>query len=271
MVTPAEITDAYISTLDNFTLTLEKAMNTSYASTGLQCGNRRYWASILFTRLCTFSTSILALCPGSKLNPKGLHWDFGSIATLTRNLFECGLTFFYLGIEDVTEEEMNVRLMVMDLHDCTARIRMSRDLVRNEIGCKVYEEAIEKLTKKLNMDTFFGTLPVSVQKSVLKGQRACIYTQDEILIRIGEDASWSRAFYHFLSSHTHSLPVGFSRMADHNRGHGGENDIEKCYISMALDFCTKNLNRSTADMQKAFSDLAKFVDKPFNWDALKKR
>lgn len=271
MVTSSEISDAYISSLANFTLALEKAINTSYASTGLQCGNRRYWASILFTRLCTFSISILALCPGSKVNPKGLHWDFGSIATLTRNLFECWLTFFYLGIEDITEEEMKVRLMVMDLHDCTARMRMSRNLVRNESGCKVYEEGIEKLTEKLKANLFFITLPISVQKSVLKGQRACIYTQDEILARIGEDASSSRAFYHFLSSHTHSLPVGFSRMADQNRGHGGENDIEKCYTSAALDFGSNTLNRSTADMQKAFSDIAKFVDKPFNWDALRKR
>jgi len=271
MVASSEIDQAYKSTLNEFTSAAEKAINTSYASTGLQCGNSRYWASILFTRLCTFSISILSLCPDSQMNPKGLHWDFASIGTLTRNLFECALVFFYLGIEDVSEEEMKVRLMVMDLHDCTARARMSRDLVQENNASKKYEECKENLTKKLTEDAFFIKLPASVQKSVLKGQRSCIYSQDEILTRMGEDASWARGFYHFLSSHTHSLPVGFSRMAEHNRGHGGENDIEKCYVSAALDFCTNTLNRSTADMQKVFADIAHFKDKPFNWDALKKK
>ena len=125
-----EMCEHYIPCLDDFTLALGKAFSTSHASTGLRCSNRQVWASVLFTRLCVFSTSILSLCPGSKLNPKGLHWDFGSIATLSRNLLECSLVFFYLGIEDVSEQEINVRLMVMDLHDCNSRNRLLQGLLK---------------------------------------------------------------------------------------------------------------------------------------------
>lgn len=271
MTTPSKADEYYRLSLENFTKALEVAITTSYSSAGLQCGNRRHWASILFTKLCTFSISILTLCPGSKLNQKGLHWDFGAIGSLSRNVFECGLSFFYLGIEKVTEEELKVRLMVMDLHDCIARIRMSRDLVRDESRAKIYEEAANNLSAKLKENVFFSNQPVSVQKSVLKGQRACIHTQDEILSRMGEDVSLTRAYYHFLSSHTHTLPVGFSRMADHNRGHGGENEIDKCYISQALEFCTDILERSTSDMQTAFSDIAEFPETPFNWNSLQQK
>lgn len=266
-----EMCEHYIPCLDDFTLALENAITTSHASTGLRCSNRQVWASVLFTRLCTFSISILSLCPGSKLNPKGLHWDFGSIATLSRNLLECSLVFFYLGIEDVTEQEMKVRLMVMDLHDCNARNRLRRDLAKVEDDkSNIYEEAVVKLGNLLKANTFFKNLPLHDQKNLLKGQRACIYSQNEILSRMGEDASWIRAYYHFLSSHTHSLPLGFSRMADQGRGHGGENEIDKAYITFALDFNSKILKRSTVDMQRVFSDIAKFYDKPFNWNSLKR-
>lgn len=261
----------YIPSLDDFSRALEKALATSHASSGLRCSKRQEWASVLFTRLCTFSTSILSLCPESKLNPNGLYWDFGSIASLSRNLLECSLAFFYLGIEDVSEQEMNVRLMVMDLHNCNARCRLLRDLAKiNDDGTKSYKDTIVKLINELKKDIFFNKLPHHDQKSIYKGQRAYIYSQSEILNRMGEDALWIRAYYHFLSSHTHSLPLGFSRMAEQGRGHGGENVIDKAYITFAMDFNSKLLNRCTTDMQKVFSGIAKFHDKPFNLDSLKK-
>jgi hypothetical protein len=265
-----EMCEHYIPCLDDFTSALGKAFAISYSSTGLRCSNRQVWASVLFTRLCTFATSILWLCPGSKLNPNGLHWDFGSIATLSRNLLECSLIFFYLGIEDVSEQEMNVRLIVMDLHDCHARNQLRRNLAKvKDAGPSIYDDAIVNLSNKLKNDPFFKELPSHDQKNIFKGQRACIYSQSQILSRMGEDASWIRAYYHFLSSHTHSLPLGFSRMAEHGRGHGGENVVDKAYITYALDFNSKILKKCTAQMQTAFSDIAMFQDKPFNWNSLK--
>ena len=35
---------------------------------------------------------------------------------------------------------------------------------------------------------------------------------------------------------------------------------------IAVDFNSKILKRSTADMQRVFSDIVTFYDKPFNWD-----
>jgi len=242
-----EMCEHYIPCLDDFTQALEKAFSTSYFSAGLRCSNRQVWASVLFTRLCTFATSVLSLCPGSKLNPKGLHWDFGSMATLSRNLLECSFIFFYLGIEDVSEQEMNIRLTVMDLHDCHARNQLRQNLVKvKDAGPSIYEDAILDLSNKLKNDTFFRGLPLNDQRSILKGQRSCIYSHKTILNRMGEDASWIRAYYHFLSSHTHSLPLGFSRMAEHCRGHGGENVVDKAYVTFALDFNSKILKKCTA-------------------------
>src|SRR5271156_451970 len=121
-----DLDEYYRSSLANLTDAVEKAIVTSHAGAGLDAGQRRFWGSVLFTRLCTISVSILWLSPRSKVNPAGKHWDFGSIASMARNLFECALQFYYLGVEPVSDEEWYARLKVMQLHDCLERSRMFR-------------------------------------------------------------------------------------------------------------------------------------------------
>ena len=131
-----------------------------------------------------------------------------------------------------------------------------------------FEEMANTLRKELEMNKFFINMPIPLQKKLLKGERACIYYQDEILNRMGEDASFIRGYYRFLSSHIHSYPLGFYRMADHWRGHGRENDIDKGYISSALEFCTDIIKRCTDDMQRAFSEIAVFSTNSVSWKSL---
>ena len=246
------------------------AIATSQATTTLQAGERRFWASVLFTRLCTFSVSILSLCPASKLNQDGIHWDFGAVASLSRNVFECALTFFYLGIEAISHEEWMARLRVMQLHDCMSRFRMFRDLNPNDEQLKGFEEQANELRSILQANTFFLNLPDPQRNKLLKGEHASILTQDEILQRMGEEWSGTRGYYRFLSSHIHSFPLGFYRMAEQGRGRGVENEVEKGYIGGALEYCANTLLRCTDDMRNVFADIAEFPDNSFNWDALKR-
>src|SRR5450759_395863 len=108
-----ELDEDYQSSLDRFTDAVEKAIVSSHAGTGLDAGERRFWGSVLFTRLCTISVSILWLSPRSKVNAAGKHWDFGSVASMARNLFECALQFYYLGVDSVSDDEWYARLKVM--------------------------------------------------------------------------------------------------------------------------------------------------------------
>ena len=263
----------YSSSLDRFTVALDRAIVTSHATAGLLAGNRRFWASVLFTRLCTFSVSILSLCPGSKINQDGLHWDFGAVASLTRNLFECALFFFYLAIEVVSDDEWKVRLRVMQLHDCMSRLRMFRDFDPNDEQLKKFEEQANELRSILEANAFFGNLPEPKSKKLLKGEQASILVQDEILQRMRNTAPITnalRGYYRFLSSHIHSFPIGFYRMAEQGRGDGEENRVEKEYIGTALKYCEKILTSCTDDMRQALADIVQFPNTSFNWDALKR-
>jgi hypothetical protein len=97
---------------------------------GRKTDERRWWASLLFTRLCVTAMSLLKILPESPLerlslehryNPLESHWDFTAVAVLARTLFENHLTLFYLGLEDVDEDEWFSRLNLMQLHDHFSR------------------------------------------------------------------------------------------------------------------------------------------------------
>ncbi len=59
---------------------------------------QQFYASVLFTRLCVIAISLEKLLTTKKTD----HWDYASVASLTRNILECYLTFFYLCIDSVS-------------------------------------------------------------------------------------------------------------------------------------------------------------------------
>ena len=113
--------------------------------------------------------------------------------------------FFYLAIENVTEDEWLTRLRVMQLHDCTSRIGMFRDLGWNQEQLKGFEEDAAGLRTRITGNSFFSALPQSVQKRLLGGHQASMLTYDEILKRTGETSSFVWGYYKFLSSQVHAF------------------------------------------------------------------
>jgi hypothetical protein len=73
---------------------------------------------------------------------------------------------------------------------------------------------------------------------------------------MGEDVSFFRGMYRFLSFHVHSLPVAFYRMAEREQGRGVESDWEKRNIAGALVFSLEPVRRATAEMLRLFPDIA---------------
>ena len=260
----------YAAQLNTFTSATGTAIVSSHAAAGFDAGARRYWATVLFIKLCSTSVSILWLCPGSQLNNDGDHWDFASVATLTRNLFECALQFFYFCIDPISEEEWNARLKVMQLHDCTERSRMFQAYDPNDPQLTGFAKQADELRNILQKNNYFQGLPEKLQKILLKGERSSILTQDEILTRMGQSTSTIRGYYRFLSSQSHPFPLGFYRTGENNRGRGDENRVDKGYIAHALEFCTDTLRRCIDDFQKTFADIVSFPTRSFNWGILRK-
>jgi hypothetical protein len=245
-------------------------MNSSRQAMQIPAGERRYWGSVLFTRIITVGTSILSLCPGSVM-AETLNWDFASVASLVRNLYECELMCFYLAIEGISDDEWRARLNVMQLHDHTERRKMLKDFGNVKFDDAQVEFIVVDLHTKLTTNPFFLSLQKHLQKELFKGTRATILTNKEISQRMGDNEQRTWAFYRFFSCHTHSTPLSFYRYDEQKRD-GTENDIEKAYISEALNFATQVLRRADNDYQKVFSDLVVFKPlKVMNWDLMKRK
>ena len=258
---------AYLTALDQFTDAVERAIKTSRTCAGFQVGARRHWTSILYTKLCTTAVSLLWLCPLSEVHRTGLYWDFSSVSSLVRSLLRYSLIFFYIGIEDVSEEEWLARRDVMYMHDALTRLRLFVAL-NDQTEIQAFRDAERELRSRLDSNGFFKALPEPLRAEVFNGERWSILSQEEILRRMNELDRMSQAYYHFLSCHAASLPSSFCRMSIDHSGAGVENETERAQMAAGLEFTTGVLKRSTDDMQQVFSGLAKF-NTGDDWNALK--
>lgn len=217
--------------------------------------SRHYWASILFTRLVVNAQSILRLCPKTSPTPdRHAHWDFSSVASLTRNLLECYFVFYYMCVDRAaSDDEWQTRQEAMFLHDNTTRRRMFRDLDPNHPDLAGFDGHRVDLTERLQGRPYFQSLEKEKKEKILSG-KGYPFKQDELLDRMGIDRNALRFYYRFLSAHTHSDPVAFYRMAEHGRGAGVENSVDKAYIAASLETANSFLTRAIGEILLDFPD-----------------
>ena len=241
----ADLANRYRDGVNAFTTCVARMHTTSRQTMSKEAGERLYWGSVLFTRMTSISTSILTLCPESVLTDT-VCWDFGSIASLVRNLHECALFMFYLAIEAIPPDEWRARLNVMQLHDFTERRKMFRDFGHTKEEEAQYDFVAADLHSKLRDNTFFAGLESPLQKDLLKGSRAMYLTNKQISRCMGDTEQNIWGWYRFFSCHTHSTPLSFYRVDEQKRD-GTETDIEKDYVYTALQFATQVLDRAIVD------------------------
>ena len=188
---------------------------------------------------CFIGCSIFHLCPNS-VNPLSAPiWDFSSIATLGRNLFEAVAFFDYFS-EPVSDEEWNTRYLVMELNDNRNRVRMFEQFGMAE-HVTGFETNLKEIAAELQATPFFARLSKTQQKRLLGGTDPALRNLRE---RAQHCATTPVAWgvYDYLSSHAHSLPISFMRVRDQKRD-GSRNDAEELLLGSAvLPFTIELLN-----------------------------
>ena len=207
--------------------------------------SRIFWSSVLFTRLCNGVTSLLRVLPGSKYSSVDVDhiWDFTAVASATRSIIECALFHYYLCIEPIEEDEWGARQNLMYLHDATARLRILYGDEKSRTEREFFTRQRDEIAQKLESSAYFSTFSERQRAKFLKGKHVAFQSQDEILSRMGvERLDYFRIYYEFISSHVHSLPISFYSIvneegeAEHRRGRGIENRVEKAFMVGAVAF-----------------------------------
>jgi hypothetical protein len=142
-------------------------------------------ANQLFTRLTVTSMSIIHLCPANRIwGSSSQFWDFISVATLARNLIENYHAFFYIGVEDVTQDEKSFRLDLFNYHLTNEKYKLYKEGGSSEEILKEYEEKLAHAKEDLRTHAFFISLSKGKAKKILKGDEAMLLSQKEISGRV---------------------------------------------------------------------------------------
>jgi hypothetical protein len=183
---PQSAAEHYWTVVPKYIAAVDHAITLSHKVAGNRASSlRQCWASVLFVRLCSAASSVLHMCPGSPSNAAGTHWDFSSLAPLVRSLVQTGLMLFYLGTEAVEEDESRARVLVMQLRDCTERLRLFQGYGASGKEIRGFEVTAGHIRSELFSNSYFARLPVRLRKRLVKGDRASILTDDQILDRLG--------------------------------------------------------------------------------------
>jgi len=246
-----EIQEKYKLQKEKIERVLNIGISISQSVAGRFVDYKNSMASILFTRLCTTTVSILNLAP--KDFDYYTHWDCVSLLSLTRNLIENYHIFFYFCIEEITQEEWEFRKLLFDLNDTKNRHDMFK--FWGEENSEIYEKIKLKLLGQIQENVFFQKLEIKKQKGFLNGNNAFAFSRDEIEERMGNDKLYFKGLYKFLSNQTHTFPMSFSRMSNHRKGKGIESDYEVCYSTIALELSTNYFLKASKNMLNVFPDI----------------
>ncbi|MFA7302091.1 MAG: DUF5677 domain-containing protein [Candidatus Shapirobacteria bacterium] len=242
----------YIDNLTKYSNTINLALKVSRRSAGRQVEDKKVWACVLYTKICVTGLSIFILAPNSEIAEKKItHWDFSSLFSLTRNLMECYHTLFYLCVDNVSDDELEARRKLFNLHDYYSRKKLFSFTDDNQEDKKIEDSIIDELTKT----NYFKSLGEKQQKHFLKGENAFFISREDIEEKTGTDKNDFKLLYKLFSSNTHSFPMGFYGMLEGERGTGVKSEIEIGYNGLALETAEQYIGQATKNMLDFFPDI----------------
>lgn len=258
MSMPSRPSDCYTERLSAFETTLAECISLSQRCADIRSPtSAHFFASVLFTTLCTRGVSIAILAPASSWSKKAVdHWDYASLSVLVRSLLEIRLGFLYLCSQKCERSEWEFRWNLFNLHDCEARIHLFTEMDSERIDLDGFRAQSAELRQRIEENTFFSTLPGAEQKKLLKGKSAYHVPLEILASDAGIDIQQFRWLYKFMSSHVHGLPLSFYRMGpDAERGSGVHCDIEEGYSNLCLSLALRILVGARDEMKVLFASV----------------
>lgn len=135
--------ETYIAQKRKFGRILTLGTEMSQKVAGRIENHTKAYATILFTRMCATSVSMMKLAPEIIQS----HWDCTSLFSLTRNLIENYHTLFYFSIDKINEDERELRKLFFDLHETKSRVDMLFYLAKEDKnqGSKIEKEIKDRI------------------------------------------------------------------------------------------------------------------------------
>lgn len=255
-VTAKRVSGAYKERIAAYEGILGDCLTVSRNCAGIRSPtSAHFYASVLFTTLCTRGVSLAILAPETSWSKKIVdHWDYASLAVLVRSLLEVRLAFFYLCAEHCDPVEHECRINLFNLHDCTARIQLFQEMAPAADDIEGFQKQAAELRARLEANDFFCALSASDRRRLLHGKNAYLVPLETIAMAAGVELQHFRWLYKFLSSHVHGLPLSFYRMGRFDdRGRGLHGPVEDNYTCLCISFALTLLIGARDEMKALFA------------------
>ncbi|MER9227727.1 hypothetical protein NKI39_19185 [Mesorhizobium sp. M0664] len=259
--------ERYRELLRAFDATVCEALAVGQATSGRMAEPHVGYGTHIFARICGHAVSFVRAAPHSRwVKSDSENWDFSAIAGHARSIVEGYLFFAYMTHPPANAEELNARVNVMHLYDCTKRIRVLGGVV-DKTMLEDFEKSAEEIRKRLKQNGWFSQLKDTLQEKLLKGGELTILSRPEQLELVEWKAREFYMFWDILSQYAHILTFSFYRMEHNGRGTGINNDADRFYIGLFLEHCAEVLSDCVDRMIVLFPDAApvrKGIDSKFS-------
>ncbi|MFY9839393.1 MAG: hypothetical protein WAK55_23535 [Xanthobacteraceae bacterium] len=108
----------------------------------------------------------------------------------------------------MSEEDWEVRRAILNLHDCTLKVRFFKGLDSDE-QYKNWKATMEEIRQSLRGHPAFKTIDADRQKKLLTGQEMYVRGLRSTLTLVGFEDDYFDGMYAYLSSQVHTSPSSF--------------------------------------------------------------
>lgn len=215
----------------------------------------------LYIRLTVTCLSFIRLLPQNKyLKTNFDFWDFPSVANIARNFIETYHVFYYIGVDKITDEETELRLLIFNYHLNNEKYKLFKEFGASADVLNEFELNLPIAKEEIKNHNAYSIIQPSKVKGILNGKEFMVITHKEISEKIEFNTKEFIPMYRFLSNQTHSTPFSFFSQSN-ERGRGIENETEVEYIVMCIDLVTKYLLASMIDTINIFPDCQATLNK----------
>jgi hypothetical protein len=241
----------YDEELHTYGQLLGAAISVSQAAGGIKAETRYIRATQIFTRMVVIAYTFFRLLPVNPITcDKKEHWDWPSVAALARNFLEAYLNFFYIGVEDVTKDEIAFRMKAMWFHLNSEKYRIYKN-GPTKLDLAEFEKNLPIEKRQIQEHTFFQQLNKEQQQRVLSATSPTYMTKYQLMARLPFPSKELMWMYRHYSNEVHSTAFAFNSQSN-ERGRGDENLAERAYMIFTSWLVRKYLSSAIMSMAKIF-------------------
>ncbi|WBH15768.1 hypothetical protein [Sphingomonas radiodurans] len=215
------------------------ANHVSMSQVGLPTTVSGSLASMVFAKSCAHARSIGAIAVQSSM------FDHHAIMSLTRMILEASTMIAYL-LDPVSDDEWAFRHTVLKLHDTVSRIKLLRSFNAPSDDLRTGREELKSI---IITSPIFSSLPKDRQNRLTNGEDMFVIGMRTVATKImGWNETKFMGIYAYFSAHTHSAPMSFVRMANHEIDYYHPSYAQISTLALSLEVSLACLRRSMLRM-----------------------